>query len=536
MQKLIALALFALPLQAQSPVAELAKLYSSTSTANDFFATSTAIDGTVMLVGSRSQGAGGAAYVFERLPNGAWLETQELLASDGQAADTFGNAVDLVGDRAIVAALRADSPGVTNQGAAYIYERVGGAFVEVQKLIPSAAGTGDEAGQAVAISGDTAVVTSYKNDDLFNDAGKAWVFERDANGVWQETQTLTASDASGNDDFGWSAAMAGDLLVIGADRQAVASGTAYGAAYVFERQAGVWVETQKLNAVQDVALDYFGWSVDTDGTRIVVGAYNDEAPGQPFGFDSGAAYVYERSGGAFVEIARLEASDADSTDEFGFDVAVDGDAVLVGAWNDSELANNAGAAYLFTFDGTGWTEIKVLASDGQASDLFGRAVALSGDLIAVGASNDDDNGSNAGAVYVFDAEPLSSATASVSVATGGSQVMQLAAGAAFAGQPYLLAGSISGTTPGLPIPGGWTVPLNTDVYLTFTITNLNTPPLAGNFGLLNPNGYALCTFALPPASNPAYAGLTVHHAFTTIDPFVGAITFVSNALPLSIIP
>lgn len=531
---LIALLALAAPLTAQAPIVEVAKLYSSTATSNDFVATCAALDGGRLLIGARGQGASGAAYVFALQANGSWLETQELLASDAQSADSFGNAVDVSGNRALVGSLRADVAGLNDRGAAYVFEANGGPFVEVAKLVPSSAKAFDEAGFAVALDGDTAVVAAPKNDDLFLNAGKAWVFERDAGGAWNEVQTLTASNASESDDFGWSVAVAGDVLVVGAARQATASGSAYGAVYVFERQGGVWVETQILTTSQDTALDYFGWSVDTDGARIVVGAYNDETFNEPFGTDEGAAYLYERNGGGWVQAARFEAADADPADEFGYDVAIDGERVLVGAWNDSETGADAGAAYLYAQSGAGWSETKLLASEGQAHDLFGRAVALSGDLLAVGASNDDDNGSNAGAVYVFDAQPLSGNVSGVSVTSGGAQVMRLDAGHAFAGQPYLLAGSVTGTAPGLPIPGGWTVPLNNDAYLMHTITNLNAPPLAGNLGLLNGFGHGSCTFGLPAGTNPAFVGITAHHAFVTIDPLVGVATFVSNALPVSI--
>lgn len=542
MRALFALPLLALPAAPQSGLVETAQLFAGAATASDFFGRAAAIDGDTLLIAAPNENAvgttSGAAYVFRRQLSGAWIQTDHLIASDAMSADSFGQAVDLSGDRAIVGAHRVDGPGGINSGAAYVFERTaGGPFVEVQKLLPASALSAVEAGRAVAIDGDFAAVAAYKDDSLFNDAGKVWMFERDAAGTWHEVQALTASDASGNDDFGWDVALDGNVLVVGADRHDGITGNTTGAAYVFEHTGGVWVEVQKLAAPSPSSLDYFGHSVAVDGDRIVVGAYNDEPSGESFNVDKGAAFVFERNGaGTWQFVQELVASDAEPVDEFGYDVAIDGARVLVGAWTEDALGSSAGAAYLYTDAGGAWSEAKLLSADGQAGDLFGRVVALSGDQVVVGASNEDSQGSNAGAAYTFDLEALTAVGTSVSASAGGSQLLVLDAGHLNAGRPYLLAGSISGTSPGLPIPGPFTVPLNNDAYLLYTITNLNAPPLAGNFGLLNAAGRGFVTFALPPGSDPAYAGVTAHHAFVAIDATVGIATFVSNAQPVAITP
>lgn len=132
--------------------------------------------------------------------------------------------------------------------------------------------------------------------------------------------------------------------------------------------------------------------------------------------------------------------------------------------------------------------------------------------------------------------PMSSAVGSISLASGGAQPWSIDAGAAHAGELYLVLGSISGTTPGTPIPGGRTLPLNWDGWLAFTLSGPNVPPLFESFGLLDGDGRTSARgLVLPAASPPALAGLVVHHAFVALDAASGVPTFVSNALALQLV-
>lgn len=132
-------------------------------------------------------------------------------------------------------------------------------------------------------------------------------------------------------------------------------------------------------------------------------------------------------------------------------------------------------------------------------------------------------------------QPLSADVASVSVGGGGAQVLSLDAGPAFAGRLYVVLGSLSGTQPGTPVPPVL-VPLNADAYTTYTLLNANGAPLQGSLGLLDGSGRATTTFALPPASNPAFVGLTAHHAYPLLDVATGDVVFASNAIPVELVP
>ena len=528
----------ALPLTAQT--AEIQNVHASFATSSDLFGGAVAASGTRTLVGAQSESAlgstSGAAYLYDRQADGGWVESVRLLPSDGASADHFGRAVALSGDRALVGSYQGDGPAGMNQGAAYIFDRQGdGTWLETAKLTPTTATAFDEFGLAVALDGDFAAVGTYKNADVATLAGKVWVFERQPDGTWNEAAVLTASDATGGDEFGWSLALSGETLMVGAAQQAVPVGGSVGAVYMFERSGGGWPEVQKLVGSDSISLDYFGWSVALDGDLAVVGAYNAESSTDPFSWDEGAAYVFERSVGVWSQTARLEASDAESKDELGYSVGISGERIVAGAWDEDAGGSNAGAVYLFERSGGVWNETKLVASDAAAGDLFGYSVAMAGDIAVVGARNDDDFGSSSGSAYIFDTEPLSGPAAAISLAAGGGQAMDLDAGHLHAGELYFLLGSASGTAPGFPIGPGLTLPLNPDFYFTLTLNNPNQPPLTNSFAILNGAGHSTAAFTLPAGTNPALAGLTVHHAYGTIAPGLVA-TFASNALAVELVP
>lgn len=209
-----------------------------------------------------------------------------------------------------------------------------------------------------------------------------------------ESDHLIASDASYGQDFGFSAAVHGDVAVIGADS---ISGVQPGAAYVFERIAGSWQETAKFEPTGSTYSNtMMGYSVATDGTTIVSCARFDSG--------AGAAYVYRKVAGQWQQIARLTASDGHSIDAFGISVSVEGDTIVVGAPNNSEDAVRAGAAYVFQkVDGT-WQQVAMLtAGDGESYRNFGETTALvGGTLLVSGPSlNSGTPSAYSGRVFVF---------------------------------------------------------------------------------------------------------------------------------------
>ncbi|MBW3589708.1 MAG: FG-GAP repeat protein [Actinobacteria bacterium] len=319
------------------------------------------------------------------IPNAAASEELvKLTASDGTALGHFGNHVAVSGDTAVVGA---PHPHVhVGAGAAYVFTRVGDTWIEQAKLTASDAAARDRFGWSVAISGDTIVVSALWDDVGINeDQGSAYVFTKNA-GKWTEQAKLTASDGVPLDQFGFSVAVSGDDVIVGAKSLGEEFGVPpQGSAYVFARAGGTWTEQVKLTPSDGVVGNGFGFRVGLDGDTAVVGAVSDNG-------DRGSAYVFTRTGGTWTQQKKLTASDGEPGDEFGFWVSVAGDTVVVGDPSD----NGQGSAYVFTRTGGDWTEQKILiASDGAQGDYFGRSVAVSGDTVVVGAQGK-------GSAYVFE--------------------------------------------------------------------------------------------------------------------------------------
>jgi hypothetical protein len=374
------------------PSSEVAKLVASDAVGGDQFGVSVAVSGDTAVIGARLEATGGsgagAAYVFTR-SGGSWTQQAKLLASDAQSSDYFGYSVAVSGDTAVIGAYGEDTGG-SDAGAVYVFTRSGGSWTQQAKLLASDAQSSDYFGDSVAVSGDTAVIGAYGEDTGGSYAGAAYVFTR-SGGSWTQQAKLLASDAQSSDQFGVSVAVSGDTAVIGAYREAT-GGSGAGAAYVFTRSGGAWTQQAKLLASDAQANDYFGVSVAVSGDTAVIGAYREDTGGS----SAGAAYVFTRSGGAWVEQAKLLASDAQSSDYFGVSVAVSGDTAVIGAYQEDTGGSSAGAAYVFTRSGGAWVEqAKLLASDAQSSDYFGYSVAVSGDTAVIGASNAD-------AAYIFE--------------------------------------------------------------------------------------------------------------------------------------
>jgi hypothetical protein len=260
----------------------------------------------------------------------------------------------------------------------------------------------------VTIDGDTVVVGSNGEDGAGTDRGAAYVFYRNQGGddAWGQVAKLTAQDPADSDQFGWALDLAGDTLIIGSPGDNGA-GTARGSAYLFSRDLGgtdAWGQLKKITAGDPSDGSAFGTTTALNGTLAVVGAASEDGAGT----NRGAAYLFGRDqGGAanWGQLKKLAASDAHNGDLFGYDVAVDGDYVLVGAGWSNGGGTQRGQVYVFARSEGGtdnWGEAQILrASDGANEDLFGFFVAIDGLYILGGALAEDGAGTDRGAAYMF---------------------------------------------------------------------------------------------------------------------------------------
>ena len=340
------------------------KLTASDPKVDAGFGSAVAVHGDIIVVGAyeedhdMSTRDAGAAYVFTR-PASGWADmtqTARLTASDAAADDEFGTSVAVHGDTIVVGAPEEDT---VARGSAYIFTKPANDWADMTETAAlRGESDADRFGRSVAVYGGTVVVGAA---DENNKKGAAYVFTKSAaTGVWDDwngtdasnaTARLTASDRAGRDFFGWSVAMDGETIVVGAPYNDGPMNS--GSAYVFTKPASGWTSTStaaKLIASDRAENDQFGYSVAVDGNTAVVGAYRDDDAGA----DSGSAHVFTRSSSTapWSWSAKLTADDAAENDEFGISVAVHGDTVVVGAHKydvggGAEKANS-GAAYVFT--------------------------------------------------------------------------------------------------------------------------------------------------------------------------------------------
>jgi hypothetical protein len=390
---------------------EVAKLFAADGGEGDQFGYHVAISGDTALVGVRFDDddtnglESGSAYVFTRSGT-TWSQQARLTAADGSDRDWFGVRVALEGDTAVIPADADDSEvnGV-DSGSVYVFTRSGTTWTQQAKLTASDGAAVDLFGYSVALSGDTVLVGArFDDDDIDGDnSGSVYVFTRNGT-TWSQQAKLTASDGEAGDEFGYSVALAGDTAVITANADdSDVNGVDSGSAYVFTRSGTDWSQQAKLTAADGAAGDLFGVRVVLAGDTALIGARLDDDDVN--GVDSGSAYVFTRSEDSWSQQAKLVASDGEAGDWFGYTVALADDTALIGAGNhDGANGVDSGTAYVFTRSGTTWSQrTKLTAADGKPGDQFGGKVAISGDAAVVGARlvDDVDRGVDSGSVYIF---------------------------------------------------------------------------------------------------------------------------------------
>ncbi len=218
---------------------------------------------------------------------------------------------------------------------------------------------------------------------------------------WPPEARLFGSDQQPFWGFGSDAALDEDTAIVGAFHADINGNESQGAAYVFVRQGRDWVEQAQLLASDGAEQNWFGYSIALDGDVAVVGAPLADIDGQTF---QGAVYVFERSGGVWSEVQKLTASDGDAQDRLGEAVAIEGDTIVATAIAADIGGNDAqGAAYAFHDQGGIWVEeAKLFDPEGTLADSFGTDVALRSETAVIGAhSAEIDGDPNRGAAYVF---------------------------------------------------------------------------------------------------------------------------------------
>ncbi len=311
-----------------------AELNASDGSTDDHFGWSVSLIGDTALIGAQEDDDNGensgSAYVFIRTGT-TWTQQAKLLASDGASYDTFGYSVSLSGDTALIGADGTDYM----KGSVYVYTRTGSTWTQQAELNASDGVGNDIFGWSVSISGDTALVGAYYDD---NAQGSAYVFTR-TDDTWTQQTKLLASDGEANEWFGYSVSLSGDTALIGTPWDAD-NGLHSGSTYVFTSTGTTWTQQAKLLASDGVELDAFGVVVSLSGDTAVIGMPHDDSL-------KGSAYVYTRTGTTWSQQAKLTASDGSEMDAFGVSVCFSDDTALIGAFGDDVNGDYSGSAYVF---------------------------------------------------------------------------------------------------------------------------------------------------------------------------------------------
>jgi len=313
----------------------------------DHFGCAVDIAGNIAIVGAFGNddnlSQSGSAYVF-RYNNSAWIEESKIVASDGYLNDNFGHSVAVSASYIIIGANEDDDLG-SNSGSAYVYtyDVNSEQWKEQAKLQASDGESYDNFACSVDIAGDYAIVGADRDDDHGSTSGSAYIYKRELDNWTQQTK-LTPDDGSKYDHFGSDVAISDHYAVIGAFADD-AKGSKSGSAYVFENNDGIWQQAAKLTPSDGTREDFFGWSVAISGSNIIIGAYGDDDNGSR----SGAAYIFQRVQETWTEMKKISAGDGESNDYFAYSVAISGHYALVGAYGDDDFGTQSGAIYVYDF-------------------------------------------------------------------------------------------------------------------------------------------------------------------------------------------
>ena len=385
----------------------ISKVVSSDAAGGDRFGFSVSITTSLALAGSpfqdNSRGINaGAGYLFDAI---TVEQLRKLLGTDTSSDDQFGFSVSIDESKAVVSA-PGDADNGSFSGSAYVFDAATGN--QLFKLKPLDGASGDSFGYSVAISGNTIIVGAVADDDGDNAAGSAYLFDATTG---NELMKLTASDPGELDNFGYSVTIGDTKALVGSpfeDGSGNVNNNA-GSAYVFDLSTGD--ELFKLIPSDSSTNDKFGLSVAIDGDTAIIGSPFDVTENGT----TGSAYIFDLNTG--TELHKLIASDAASGDVFGKSVAISGNYALVGARADDTQGIDFGSAYIFDV-ATGTELFKLTALDGAEDDEFGGALAMSENGIFVSAPFDDDAGSRSGSAYLFTSPiPEPQSFAMVNVAT-----------------------------------------------------------------------------------------------------------------------
>jgi len=374
----------------------------------DRFGKAVAISGDVAAIGAEQDDTGGldsgSIYTYRR--NGSVWQLEQTIPNPalvGPAGDGFGTAVAVDGDVALFGA-PGTGVGLFVAGVVYVFRHNGSAWLLEQAIPNPTPAQGDQFGSAVAIDGNVAVVGARADDTGGLNTGAAYIYRYDGS-TWQLDLAIPNPDPASNDSFGHAVAVSGDVAVVGVYSDNPGGVADAGSIYVYRYDGTAWLPDQMIPNPHPQNTDWFGHAVAVNGDLILAGAPQDKPLGQA---GAGSVYAFRYNGTMWLleqAIPNPQSEFAGALDNFGHALSLSGNAIVISAYaDDIDLVLNAGAVYIYRFNGAAWVQdLWIPNPDPEADDYFGWSVGISGDAVVAGVHSDDlAEMSLAGSAYIFD--------------------------------------------------------------------------------------------------------------------------------------
>jgi len=325
---------------------------------------------------------------------------QKLVPLDNESGDFFGRYLCIQNNQLIISAHEDDVNGYAS-GSIYTFDNINNPdeFEEKQKLFPDDGDVEEFFGYSVDIDGPWAITGSHHDSDYGGSSGSAFILKIEEN-EWALTQKLLPTDPKAGDEFGKAVGIWKKDVAVGSflddDKQ-----TNSGSVYIFTDSGSGWFQAEELYSSDPEAYDQFGNFLALRHGWLAVGVPEKKDKGEK----SGAVYVFQKTDSNYVEIQKIVPDDLAAGDLFGQALAIDKNTLAIGAYKADNPKTDGGRVYVFKFNNDKWELSQtIIANDNDTGDHFGSSIALDDDILAIGAYFDDDKGSKSGSVYLYKKE------------------------------------------------------------------------------------------------------------------------------------
>ncbi len=336
----------------------------------------------------------------------SFVQQNILKADTPQRGAKFGYSMAVVGEIAAISAPDSSVQGKLSAGSVHIFHLIDDNWVEVQQLTEIAPKTGNRFGYSIAMNSNTLAISAFGYDGRRRDSGRVYLYQPASSGKWALQSSLQSPRPTTRERFGYNISLSGINMAVATLRGPDGTDSA-GDVHLYQYSNGGWAFMQTIDIPG--ASDRFGQSIVMDGDLLAIGSFADDNECRDRIDDAGSVTLYRLNGTKWAKAAELKADNGDGGDRFGFALALSGKTLAVGAIcedgltpKDEYSGAQAGAVYVFTEDGGQWAQRAYVKEPIiRNHNLFGYRIALTDDLMAVGAPLNEGNGEDSGTAYLY---------------------------------------------------------------------------------------------------------------------------------------